>query len=562
MSQRSVALLVRLLSVALIGAAACVGAGGEGGSPGTTEAAAPSATTRAADAATVASSGAPAHASVERGKQLFAAHCAVCHGAAGRGDGQAAYLLSPAPRDFGSARFRLVSTQNGSPTDEDLLAVLRRGMPGSAMPPWEWLPEEELRALAQLVRALAIEGRADDLQRVAAEDDEELARAEAIEIATRAMTPGDPVPIPPEIPIDAVAMQEGRRFFLQNCKQCHGADGTGQADSPQQNEDGTPAMPRDFTAGILKGGSTHADIVRRITLGLPGSPMPATKFTDASQPAKVAAYVRSLIKPGVDERVSQRRRTIRARRVEGRAPPDAADPAWARAEAAWLPLMPLWWRDGGVEGCVVRALHDGETLAVRVTWEDPSRDEDFLGQDAFTDSVALQWSLDAAPPMLSMGEPGRPVNFWQWRAGWELDLAAVRGIAALHPATPTDQYGFVDVPSATLYDTARSAGNPMAAASRSSAGEMSTAEGFGTLTTLPQSDGKLACRGTWSDGFWDVVMSRPLAACCPGELPLAPGASVQVAAAVWDGAAKDRNGQKAVTVWHVLELEEQPERKP
>ncbi|HYM67436.1 MAG TPA: c-type cytochrome, partial [Patescibacteria group bacterium] len=31
---------------------------------------------------------------------LYRRHCAVCHGIAGRGDGPAAGLLSPRPRDF------------------------------------------------------------------------------------------------------------------------------------------------------------------------------------------------------------------------------------------------------------------------------------------------------------------------------------------------------------------------------------------------------------------------------------------------------------------------------
>ena len=36
-------------------------------------------------------------ASIKRGAQLYAQHCAVCHGAGGRGDGPAAKGLSPQP---------------------------------------------------------------------------------------------------------------------------------------------------------------------------------------------------------------------------------------------------------------------------------------------------------------------------------------------------------------------------------------------------------------------------------------------------------------------------------
>ncbi|MCC7012928.1 MAG: c-type cytochrome [Planctomycetes bacterium] len=505
-------------------------------------------------AGAAATGGAPtAAACVNRGQGLYQNYCATCHGQTGRGNGPAAYLLSPAPRDFGSTRFRIVSSVNQVPTDEDLVTVLRRGMPGSAMPPWEWMPDSDLVALARYVRELAITGRADDLQARAIKNDETLERAEALEIATGAMTPKAQIPIPPECEGKPVQLQAGRRFFLENCAKCHGSDGTGSAESPQVNEDGTPAYPRDFTRGVLKGGSSHADIIRRITAGLPGSPMPATSIADPELAASLAAYVRSLIRPGVQERVAQTRRTLVAQRAVGALPWTVQDAGWSQAPEQWVPLMPLWARAHGVEGCTIRALHDGTTLALRISWEDRTQSTELLAQDLFTDAVALQWSRGAQPPLFTMGEPTRPVNIWQWRAGWELDLAAVRGVTALHADTPDDMYGHVDPQSEVLYLTARAAGNPMAAATRTSAGEMLSATGFGTLAPIG-ADAKLTAKGVWSNGFWDVVMTRPMQACCPGELPLAPGDSVFLGAAAWDGDQRDRNGQKSVSVWHVFRI--------
>jgi mono/diheme cytochrome c family protein len=486
------------------------------------------------------------------GRELFGLYCAACHGPEGRGDGSAAYLLSPAPRDFGSTRFRLVSTDNGVPTDEDLVKVVR-GMPGSAMPPWEWLSEAELASLATTVRELAIAGRTADLLRFAEEEQEEMTHAEALEIATAAMTPGAQVIIPPaaDSPVD---LAEGKRLFATSCAQCHGEDGTGRGASEQFNEDGTPASPRNFRAGIFKGGATHADVVCRLLTGLPGSSMPATSFEDPRQASQVAAYVLSLVEPGAQERVLQKRLTLRAARVAGALPVEPGDPLWAKMPDTWIALMPLWWSDARVEGVRLRAAHDGETLAVHLAWQDPTREEDFLAQDSFCDAAALQLSRDATPPLFTMGDKGRPVNIWQWKAGWELDLAGVRGISALHPFTPSDQYGYSDPQNADLYLTGRAAGNPMSTPERSSAGEALTAEGFGTLAPLG-GDKKLHARGRYANGGWELVLSRPLAACCPGELPLEPGQSVSLAAAVWNGAAQERNGQKSVTVWHLLELE-------
>jgi len=471
----------------------------------------------------------PAAACPNRGRGLYATYCVSCHGASGRGDGPAAQLLSPAPRDFGSARFRLVSTANQAPTEADLVAVLRHGLPGSAMPPWEWMPDSDLKALAGHVRQLAIAGRADDLQKHAEAEQETLERAEAVAIATRALTPGDPIPVPPDCAGTPAELQAGRRFFVENCSKCHGAEGTGTPDSPQVNEDGTPAYPRDFTRGILKGGSSHADIVRRFTAGLPGSPMPATEIKDPALAACVSAYVRSLIRPGMQERVAQTRRTIVAQRAAGTLPQTVSDVGWSQAPEQWVPLMPLWARAHGVEGCTIRALHDGTTLALRISWEDRTRSTEPLAQDLLTDAVALQWSRGEQPPLFTMGEPTRPVNIWHWRAGWELDPQS----EAPDPATSA-------------------AGSSTAATTRTSAGKILSATGLGTLT--PIVDAKLAANGLWSNGFWDVVMTRPMQACCPGEVQLAPGDSVFVGAAAWDGDQRERNGQRSVSVWHVLRI--------
>ena len=41
----------------------------------------------------------------------------------------------------------------------------------------------------------------------------------------------------------------------------------------------------------------------------------------------------------------------------------------------------------------------------------------------------------------------------------------------------------------------------------------------------------------------------------PSDIPIAPGKSFPTAFAVWDGSRGDRNGQKQITIWHLLEVE-------
>ena len=92
---------------------------------------------------------------IAAGKQLYGQQCAACHGPSGRGDGEAAYLLYPKPRDFVAARYRLVSTWERVPTDQDLYDTITRGMPGSAMPSWGHLTPEQRWGLVHYIKSLA-----------------------------------------------------------------------------------------------------------------------------------------------------------------------------------------------------------------------------------------------------------------------------------------------------------------------------------------------------------------------------------------------------------------------
>lgn len=495
---------------------------------------------------------------LERGRELYERHCAVCHGNQGRGDGLAAYLLQPAPRNFTSGRFRLVSTGNGVPTQGDLVASIRRGMPGSAMPPWEWLAEEDLWNVALYVRQLSFDGQVDNLLRWAEEEEDDLSPVEAREIVENRWLPGEPIDVGSPAQADPVTLHEGRRLYTRSCASCHGDDGTGSgavsSAGELRNEDGTPNSARDFTAGIFKGGSTHADIMRRILGGLPGSPMPATTFDDLRQAAALTAYVRSLVRPGAEERVTQSRRTVRVARTQGPTPTVPDDPAWAQVEEVWIALMPLWWRDQRVEGIVARALHDGETLAFRISWRDPSDNDDLLGARSFSDASAIEISVERDPPLFAMGATGHPVDIALWRAAWEADIEAAQGLRSRWPNMVDDTFLDIVGDLAEQSLTARVLGNSQALPARPSGAEALTAQGFGTVGPRGDTSSSWVARGSWKDGYWDVVFSRSMSAHIAGEAALTPGLSAFLAFAVWDGAFSDRDGQKAVSVWHRLEI--------
>jgi mono/diheme cytochrome c family protein len=75
--------------------------------------------------------------------------CVVCHGKKGDGRGQLASQFDPQPRNFACA-----ATVNGIP-DGQLHWIIQNGSPGTAMPPFDYLTDEEIWQLVLYLRSLA-----------------------------------------------------------------------------------------------------------------------------------------------------------------------------------------------------------------------------------------------------------------------------------------------------------------------------------------------------------------------------------------------------------------------
>ena len=471
-----------------------------------------------------------------RGAQLFEAQCVLCHGAAGRGDGPAEELLFPAARDFSEGRFKLASTLNGVPTDQDLVDTLRRGMPGSSMPGWAWMPEQDLQALALHVRELAVAGIVDDLRARSSDPVTELwSRARLL------MTPGEPVRLSEETVPSAAVLARGKKSYLANCAACHGADGRGKL-KPDEGY----RWPLDFTQGFLKGGASHDDIDRRIQVGMHGTNMPTANIPAAERGALVA-YVRSLIAKGSTQRYVQRREDLRAQRVAPGAP-------WEEDDDVRIVLGPLWWRNGSIHGAGVSAMHDGTRVYLRIRWEDDSPDtpkqaEGEASPEIYSDSVALQLSLEEGPPIFGMGPISSIMNIWHWRATYVPTAADLMPVTKLMPHGLRKWLIEEDFADAPLYEVVE---GPI-----SMGGETVTAAPAGIslpggIDPLPSSVSGVA---SWNEGVWEVILSRPLEADSDRELELLPGTQAAINFAIWNGSAGDTRGQKSVSIWHRLILE-------
>ena len=228
-------------------------------------------------------------------RDLYALHCAVCHGAAGGGNGRAARHLFPRPRDLRTGRTRLVSTRNGVPTLEDLESGLRRGMPGTSMQSFEKLSLDERKLLAQEVLRLNREGIREQFIRALRNEGEEIYADEVREVVEFCTTPGEAARVARIGPADTQAIARGRdTYFELGCDNCHGEDGSGAWDTPLSDDKGRPSPPRDLVHEPFKGGHEPESIYLRIFLGMPGTPHPACLNVAEERLIDVVHYCRSL----------------------------------------------------------------------------------------------------------------------------------------------------------------------------------------------------------------------------------------------------------------------------
>lgn len=159
------------------------------------------------------------------------------------------------------------------------------------------------------------------------------------------------------------------------------------------------------------------------------------------------------------------------------------------------PFLAISQKHGAAHGLQVQVVHNGEMLAVRLNWASAKTDK-VVDLNGFVDGVAVMFPTSAGSSAVTMGDSGKPVNAWYWKA---------------------DQ----KVPFEVL------------------------AEGFRSVQRQKDNAGSdLAAVASHDGKGWTVVFRRSLGA-RNGLVRFASKQMSGIAFAVWSGANAERSGRKA-----------------
>ena len=243
----------------------------------------------------------------------------------------------------------------------------------------------------------------------------------------------------------------------------------------------------------------------------------------------LARYVRSLS----PEEPPEVREVVRAARATAALPAGPDDSVWAGVDEQYIPLVgqiivkPRWFAPT-VDGVWIQALHDGQRIALRLRWHDPSSSPSPAwdewhgrmrtamanadsaafaphGPDRFTVQFPAR-TTEGERPFFLGGTQRRPVHLWRWTSSPDRVEEAVG--TALGAATP-----------------------------RSGAVEVTHAAQF-------------------SDGEWRLQLVRSLAPADTAAAPTFPvGRAIPIAFFASDGSNGEDDVRTAVSTWYALYLD-------
>lgn len=455
------------------------------------------------------------------GKALYMKKCSQCHGEAGDGKDVGTEFFRPMPRDFTSGAFKVRTTGSGElPTDADLKAIIKRGMPHTGMPAWPKFSDEELANLAYFIKTF----NSDFADSVNLTAPLEFGKAPAYsqESATR-----------------------GRKVYEENkCLDCHGSKGRGDGESgPTLKDDmGESMRPADLTKRwTFRGGPTREDIYRTFMTGLNGTPMPSyasaiekmedrwalVDYVYSLSPSDKAPYASVVVAEGISGVLD----LAKGRDLFKDAVP-ALFPVVGQVIEGKRNFFPA------VDAVEVRAVYDSSRIAIMVSWHDMSPDKQGSNSPLTKAPVAAPAS-GAPTDSAASKEPEGAADAGDVIAGTVSDAVSIQ--LPLNKPEGTAKPYF-------LFGDSRNPAEVWFQDLAKGAGERFIGKGDGNLSP----DGAFETKTGYADGEWWVAFVRPRN---DGKrLALDPGSFVPIAFSVWDGFGGETGSSRGITSWYNLFL--------